>query len=57
MDWSELYLFTLIFMRVTGFVLFNPILNRSTLTNLFRAGMIMVLSVFVMGVEQEGAAG
>lgn len=56
MDWSELYLFTLIFMRVTGFVLFNPILNRSTLTNLFRAGMIMVLSVFVMGVVEEGPA-
>ena len=56
MDWSELYLFTLIFMRMTGFILFNPILGRSTLTNFFRAGMIMVLSVFVMGVAGEGPA-
>lgn len=56
MDWSELYLFTLIFMRMTGFILFNPILGRSTLTNFFRAGMVMVLSVFMMGVAGEGPA-
>lgn len=56
MDWSELYLFTLIFMRMTGFILPNPILGRSALTNLFRAGMVMVLSVFMMGVAGEGPA-
>lgn len=53
MDWSELYLFTLIFMRVTGFVLFNPILGRNSLPNLVRAGIIMVFSVFVMGMAGE----
>ncbi len=48
MDWAQLYLFTLIFMRVTGFVLFNPILGRSSLPGLVRAGIVMVFSVFVL---------
>ncbi len=54
MDWSELYLFTLIFMRMSGFVLFNPILGRNSLPNLVKAGMIMVFSVFVFSVTKEG---
>lgn len=48
MDWAQLYLFTLIFMRVTGFVLFNPILGRNSLPGLVRAGIVMVFSVFVL---------
>lgn len=48
MDWAQLYLFMLIFMRVTGFVLFNPILGRSSLPGLVRAGIVMVFSVFVL---------
>lgn len=48
MDWSQLYLFALIVMRVTGFVLFNPILGRTSLPNLVKAGMVMVFSVFVL---------
>ena len=54
MDWSELYLFMLIFMRMTGFVLFNPILGRNSLPNLVKAGMIMVFSVFVFNVTEAG---
>lgn len=53
MDWSELYLFTLIFMRMSGVILFNPILGRNTLPNLVKAGMIMVFSVFVFSVTGE----
>ena len=56
MDWSELYLFTLIFMRMSGFVLFNPILGRNSLPNLVKAGMIMVFSIFVFSVTGEGPA-
>lgn len=56
MDWSELYLFTLIFMRVTGCVLFNPIFGRTSLPNLARAGIVMVFSVFVMGTAGEAPA-
>lgn len=46
---SEVYLFTLVFMRMSGLVLFNPILSRNGIPNLAKAGMVMVLSVFVMG--------
>lgn len=53
MDWSELYLFLLIFMRVTGFVMFSPILGRNNLPNLVKAGMIMVFSVFVASGAQS----
>ena len=56
MDWSELYLFALIFMRVTGFVLFNPILGRNSIPNLARAGIIMVFSVFVFGMGPQAPA-
>lgn len=56
MDWSELYLFTLIFMRVTGFVLFNPVLGRNSIPNLARAGMIMVFSAFVFGMAPQAPA-
>ena len=53
MDWSELYLFLLVFMRVTGFVMFSPILGRNNLPNLVKAGMIMVFSVFVAGTARS----
>ena len=56
MDWSELYLFTLIFMRVSGMVLFNPILGRNSLPSLVKAGMIMVFSFFVLGLAETAPA-
>ena len=56
MDWSELYLFTLIFMRCSGFVLMNPILSRSNLPTLVRAGMIMVFSIFLFGLADQTPA-
>lgn len=46
-DWQELTLFLYILARISGFILFNPILNRSNAPGLFRAGFILVLSVFV----------
>ena len=56
MDWSELYLFTLIFTRCSGFVLMNPILSRSNLPTLVRAGMIMVFSIFLFGLADQTPA-
>jgi flagellar biosynthetic protein FliR len=47
MDWSSLYLFELIFMRVTGFILTNPLFGRTNLPNLVKGGLTVVLSVFV----------
>lgn len=48
MDWSELYLWTLVVMRMSGLVLLNPILGRNSLPNLVKAGMVLVFSVFAM---------
>lgn len=46
-DWAELTLFLFITARMSGFILFNPILGRSTIPAIFRSGMILVFSVFV----------
>lgn len=47
MDWQNLTLFLYITARVSGAVLFNPLLGRSNLPALFRAGFVLALSVFV----------
>ena len=44
-DWAELNLFFVILARMSGFVLFNPILGRQGIPNLAKSGLIMVLSV------------
>ena len=44
-DWAELNLFFVILARMSGFVLFNPILGRQGIPNLAKSGFIMVLSV------------
>ena len=56
MDWSQLYLYTLIFMRTSGFVLLNPLLGRTSLPNLVRAGVAMDLSIFLFGVVDQAPA-
>ena len=53
MDWQALTLFLYIIARVSGFVLFNPLLNRSNLPTLFRAGLILTLSVFMASVVEQ----
>ena len=50
MNESGLYLFELILMRMTGFVAFNPVYGRTSIPTLVRAGLILVLSVFVFGI-------
>lgn len=55
-DWGQLTLFLYIFMRMTGFVLFNPLLGRRNIPGLVRAGFIMVLSVTVISMYQNAAA-
>ena len=49
-DWGELTLFVYILARMSGFVLFNPLLGRQNIPAVFRSGLILVLSVFVFGV-------
>ena len=52
-DWAELTLFLYISARVSGFILFNPILGRNNVPAAFRTGMILVLSIFVMGMTRQ----
>ncbi len=46
-DWNAMTLFMYITVRMAGFILLNPIFGRTGFPGLFRAGMIMVLSVSV----------
>ena len=46
--WPELTLFLYITARMSGFVLFNPILGRRNIPGMVRSGMILLLSVFVI---------
>lgn len=50
-DEGALTLFLLITARMSGFVLFNPLLNRQNFPRVFQAGFILVLSVFTYSVE------
>ena len=43
-DWSALTLFLFIAMRMSGFVLFNPIFGRSGIPAMFQAGFVVMLS-------------
>lgn len=46
---AELFFFEMVLMRMSGFVLFNPILGRNNIPGYGKAGVILVLSVFVFG--------
>lgn len=54
-DWGAFTLFLYIVARMSGFVLFSPIFGRSGVPNMFRAGMILVLSWAVYA-AQDGFA-
>lgn len=55
-DWQALTLFLYIIARVSGFILFNPILGRNNLPALFKAGFILVLSGFTASVTTQTTA-
>ena len=55
LDWAELTLFLFINARVSGFILFNPILGRNNVPAAVRAGMALVLSVFVASITTQQA--
>lgn len=46
-EWTQLTLFLYIVMRMSGFVLFNPLFGRKEISAIFRTGLILVLSVAV----------
>lgn len=44
---AQLTLFALIMMRMTGFILLNPIFGRNSIPNRVKAGMIFVLTLMI----------
>ena len=52
-DWAELTRFLFITARISGFILFNPMLGRRNIPAIFRSGMALVLSVFVASVSTQ----
>lgn len=55
-EWQELTLFLYIVARVSGFVLFNPVLGRKTIPSLVRAGFILVLAFFILSITSQTVA-
>ena len=53
MDWERFTLFLYILARMSGFVLFNPLLGRQSIPGLFKGGMTLVLTVFVYGMTDQ----
>ena len=55
-EWQELTLFLYITARVSGFVLFNPILGRNSIPAIVRTGFILVLAFFISSVTHATVA-
>ena len=55
-DWRELTLFIYIVARVSGFVLFSPLLGRNSIPALVRSGFILVLAVFTASITAQSVA-
>lgn len=54
MDWTSLYLFLLVTGRMTGMIVFNPILGRRGIPNMVKAGFILLLSLCVYAMTPLG---
>ena len=54
-DWAALTLFLFISARMSGFILFNPILGRNNVPANIRVGMAMVLTVYLFSFTQPQA--
>ncbi len=52
-DWGRLMLFSLIFMRMSGCILFNPILGRRNIPTVIKSGLIMVLTIVLYQASAE----
>ncbi len=47
MDFTQLFLFEVILMRMSGFVMFSPLYSRTNVPALFKTGLSLLLAVFV----------
>lgn len=52
-DWSELTLFLYVIARMSGFILFNPLLGRRSIPGVFRSGYILALSVMAISMTTQ----
>ena len=52
-EWQELTLFLYIAARVSGFVLFNPLLGRNSIPAIVRTGFILVLAFFISSITDQ----
>lgn len=55
MEWQTLTLFLYITARVSGFILFNPLLGRNNIPGIVRAGLVLVISVFTASIVTQTA--
>lgn len=53
---GQLTLFIYIFARMSGFILFNPVLGRRTIPGIVRSGLIMTTSVMVYSMTSQTVA-
>ena len=52
---AQLTLFSLIMMRMSGFILLNPILGRRNIPSVVKAGLIFILTLMIYSVSIEQA--
>lgn len=55
-DFTRVTLLLYIIMRMSGFVLFNPILGRKNMPGIVRTGFILVLTLTVFSIQENGVA-
>ena len=55
-DWGQLTLFLYIIMRMTGFVVLNPLLGRRNIPGMVKSGMVLLLAVTVFSAGAGTAA-
>lgn len=56
LDWGRFTLFLLILMRMSAFIVLNPLFGRAGVPQIFQAGMAISMSVIVLGLEDGSFA-
>ena len=49
---DQIILFSMILMRMSGFVLLNPVLGRRGIPGMIKAGMIMILTIMIYPISE-----
>lgn len=51
LDWGAFTLFLLIFMRMSGFIVLNPLFGREGVPKTLQAGLVFIFAVLIYGLE------